>query len=320
MSGLAGWRRAAFGLVLALTGACAVAQGASCPPAPVMPGPEQIQAAQRSARDHGFLWRISKDGRTSYLYGTLHVGKLDWAFPGPLLRQALAGADALAVEVDLTDPAVAQAVAASAVPTNTLPAALQQRLQRQIAAACLGEATLAALHPLMQAITLTVLAARWEGLDAGYAQEIVLGLAARARPMPIISLETAQAQLALLLPEDATEQLHLLEQMLDQLEQGRVRPVMRRLAAVWAEGRIGELEDYAQWCDCADTPQDRAFLARLNDARNAPMAERIDALHRGGQRLLVAVGALHMTGEQGLPRLLAARGYRVERLRPPASR
>lgn len=319
MNTYAGWRRAALGLVLALTGACASAQGASCPPVPVMPGPEQIQAAQRGARDHGFLWRISKDGRTSYLYGTLHVGKLDWAFPGPLLRQALARADALAVEVDLTDPAVAQAMAATAAQKNALPAALQQRLQRQIAAACLGEATLAALHPLMQAITLTVLAARWEGLDAGYAQEIVLGLAARAKPMPIVSLETAQAQLALLLPDDATEQLHLLEQMLEQLEQGRVRPVMRRLAAVWAEGRIGELEDYAQWCDCADTPQDRAFFARLNDARNAPMAERIDALHREGRRLLVAVGALHMTGEQGLPRLLAARGYRVERLRPPAS-
>lgn len=319
MNSHAGWRRAALGLVLALGVAGAIAQGASCPPAPVMPAPEQIQAAQRSARDHGFLWRISKDGRTSYLYGTLHVGKLDWAFPGPLLRQALARADALAVEVDLTDPAVAQAVAATAAQANALPAALQLRLQRQIAAACLGEATLAALHPLMQAITLTVLAARWEGLDAGYAQEIVLGLAARAKPMPIIALETAQAQLALLLPDDATEQLHLLEQMLDQLEQGRVRPVMRRLAAVWAEGRIGELEDYAQWCDCADTPQDRAFLARLNDARNVPMAERIDALHRAGQRLLVAVGALHMTGAQGLPRLLAARGYRVERLRPPAS-
>ncbi len=312
------WRSVALGLLLALAGLRATAQATSCPPAPVIPGAQQIQAAQRSARDHGFLWRISKDGRTSHLYGTLHVGKLDWAFPGPLLREALAQADALAVEVDLTDPAVAQAMVASAAQRAALPNALQLRLRRQIAAACLDEATLAALHPLMQAITLTVLAARWEGLDAGYAQEIVLGLAARAKPMPIIALETAQAQLALLVPDDEAQQQRLLDQMLEQLEQGRVRPVMRRLAAVWAEGRIGELEDYAQWCDCADTAQDRAFLAQLNDARNLPMAERIDALHQDGRRLLVAVGALHMTGEQGLPRLLAARGYRVERLRPPA--
>ena len=63
------------------------------------PTPEQIQAAQRDARDRGFLWRISKDGRSSYLYGTLHVGKLDWAFPGPRLAEALRDTDALAVEI-----------------------------------------------------------------------------------------------------------------------------------------------------------------------------------------------------------------------------
>ena len=84
-----------------------------------------------------------------------------------------------------------------------------------------------------------------------------------------------------------------------------------------ADGRFGEIENYAQWCECADTAQDRAFLRRLNDERNAPMAERIEALHGEGKRVLVAVGALHMTGEQGLPRLMAARGFTVERLVPP---
>jgi len=49
-----------------------------------------------------------------------------------------------------------------------------------------------------------------------------------------------------------------------------------------------------------------------------PGAHRIiDAMHAQGKRVLVAVGALHMTGEQGLPRLMAARGYSVERLVPP---
>ncbi len=48
-----------------------------------------------------------------------------------------------------------------------------------------------------------------------------------------------------------------------------------------------------------------------------PMAARIDALHGDGKRVLVAVGALHMTGERGLPKLMAARGYTVERLVPP---
>ena len=54
--------------------------------------------------------------------------------------------------------------------------------------------------------------------------------------------------------------------------------------------------------------------AEYGDERNPAMAERIDALHREGQRLLVAVGALHMTGPKALPALLQARGFRVERV------
>jgi len=317
------WRRWALAL-LALAcwaGAAAAADAASapapaCPPTAQPPTPEQIQAAQRDARDRGFLWRITKEGRSSYLFGTLHLGKLPWIFAGPRLRAALAETDTLALEIDLTDPALLQNPPGAATAAMVLPAALRQRLSRQIAAACVPEAALQRLNPLMQAITLTVLAARWEGLDASFAQELVLANAARVQQRPIVSLETAQAQLAVLLPSDPAEAERALDQALEQLEQGRTRPLLRRLAEAWAEGRFSEIENYAQWCECADTPQDRAFLRRLNDERNAPMAERIDALHADGKRVLVAVGALHMTGEQGLPRLMAARGYTVQRLVP----
>jgi uncharacterized protein YbaP (TraB family) len=319
-------RRTARGcLVLWLTGTAGLATAqaatpaqAACPPTPAMPSAAQMQAAQRAAADHGFLWRLSKDGRSSYLYGTLHIGKLDWAFPGPRLRDALAQVDTLAVEVDLPDPSVAQAMgeATRAPGAAVLAEPLRERLRRQIAAACVPEGLMAPMHPMMQAITLTVLAGRWEGLDAGYAQEIVLGAQARASRLPIVSLETAQSQLELLMPKDDAQLQRLLTQTLEQLERGRVRPVLRRLAQVWEKSELDALEQYERWCECADSAEDRAFLAQLNDARNAPMAERIDRLHGEGKRLLVAVGALHMTGPQGLPRLLAGRGFQVERLTP----
>jgi uncharacterized protein YbaP (TraB family) len=295
---------------------------AACPPAPQAPSAAQAQAAQREARDHGFLWRITKGGHSSYLFGTLHVGRLAWAFPGPRLREALATADLLAVELDMTDPAVMQTMgAAVAAPSAALEPALRERLQRQVAAACLPEAALSRLHPVMQAITLTLLAGRWEDLDAGYAQEIVLGVQARAKQLPIVSLETAQSQLELLLPRDDAELRRVVAQTLEQLERDRVRPLLRRLAQVWERSELDALERYQEWCECADTDEDRAFLRRLNDSRNAPMVERIAGLHAEGKRLLVAVGALHMTGDNGLPRLLAARGFAVEQLTPhPRSR
>ena len=50
------------------------------------------------------------------------------------------------------------------------------------------------------------------------------------------------------------------------------------------------------------------------DERNPLMADKIDALHAGGQSVFTAVGSLHMIGPQGLPTLMAKRGYRVERV------
>jgi uncharacterized protein len=303
----------------ALGGAASAAPAVptACPPVPQAPTAEQIQAAQRDARDRGFLWRISKQGRSSYLFGTLHVGKLPWVFPGPRLREAIAGTDTLALEVDVTDPELLRNPPAAATAPLPLPDTMRARLAQQIAAACLSEQALQRFNPLMQAVTLTVLSGRWEGLDAGFAQEIVLANSARAQRRPIIALENAQSQMALLLPSDPDQARHLLDQALEQLERGRTRPLLRRMAEAWSDGRLSELEHYSQWCECADTAEDRAFLRRLNDERNAPMADRVDALHGEGKRVLVAVGALHMTGEQGLPRLMAARGYTVERLVPP---
>jgi uncharacterized protein YbaP (TraB family) len=90
--------------------------------------------------------------------------------------------------------------------------------------------------------------------------------------------------------------------------------VLRRLAEAWEQGDLAALEDYLAWCECGDSEADREFMRRLNDERNGPLADGIAALHERGQRIFAAVGALHMTGPQALPALLAARGFRVERV------
>ena len=124
-----------------------------------------------------------------------------------------------------------------------------------------------------------------------------------------------QDQLAALEP-DAAELPAIVDGTLRQLQRGQMKAPLRRLADAWSRGDLKALADYARWCGCADTPAERAWLKRVNDDRNGPLAARIAALHGAGQRLLVAVGALHMSGPQGLPRLLAQQGFTVEALLP----
>jgi uncharacterized protein len=306
-------RAGAVAALLALAlGRCAIA--ADCPPPPPAPSAAQWQAAQREARDVGLLWRLSKDGRDSWLFGTIHVGKLAWSAPGPTLRQALARSSVMALEIDPTDPQLADQLQQALRDAPAADPKLRARLQALAAAACLDADALQGQHPMLQLMMLTLLQARRDDLDAAFAQELMLAAAARAAGLRIVALESAQQQIAALLPPDPLQMQRLLDQSLAQLEHGRASAVLRRLAEAWAAGDLEALERYAEWCECADSDEQRAWLRRLNDDRNAHLAAGIDALHASGQQVFAAVGALHMTGPQALPALLQQLGYKVQRV------
>ena len=305
--------------LLAVVALALHAQAQDCPPTP-SPSPEAVARASEQARDRGFLWRIRKGGRTSWLYGTIHLGRLEWVFPGPQVSDALRASDVAAFELDFSDPALVQRLqdglgaAARDPAAPVLPDDLATRLRRQLQAACAPLELQQALPPEMLAATLTVMAARRDGLDAGYAIDPALAQLARREGKEVLSLETPEQQIGLLRSESAAELRESLDKMLADLERGRVRPLLRRVATAWEQGRAAELSNYRRWCECARTPQERQALKALLDDRNGPMAERIDALHTSGKTVFAAVGSLHMFGPAALPALLVARGYEVARV------
>jgi uncharacterized protein YbaP (TraB family) len=65
-----------------------------------------------------------------------------------------------------------------------------------------------------------------------------------------------------------------------------------------------------------DRPDDKRRMRRYLDDRNPSLADGIATLHKLGQRVFGAVGALHMIGPNGLPALMAARGFTVTRVVP----
>jgi uncharacterized protein YbaP (TraB family) len=312
---LLAWLLALVALVAAHAAAHA-AERAHCPPEPTALDAAHIASGMRDASDRGFLWRIRRDGRTSYLYGTIHAARAEWMFPGPRTAAALAASDTLALEVDLLDADVqARLVAALRERAATpLPAPLAARLERRLLAECV-DAAVRSLAPEFQVATLAVVAARRDGLDPAYAIDLVLALVARGLGKQTVSLETPEAQAAALRMPTAAATVEFVTSGLDELESGRARPLLVRLASAWNAGDLGELERYESWCGCLDAAAERDAMKRLLDERNPVLAAGIAALHDGGGAVFAAVGSLHMVGANGVPALLARRGFAVEPVR-----
>lgn len=289
----------------------------ACPPAAQPLNDTLFQAAAAQAKDRGLLWRVSKGGHSSYLYGTLHVGRAEWMAPGPLLRDALQATDTLALELDPLNPDVQREMATglAQIKLRPLTSALRARLVRQLQAQCLPTQDVDKAPAEMQLITLSAVVGRRDGLDPTYGSEVLLSVVARSIARPVVSLETVQQQMHALLARNAAEANTVVREGLDDLETDRLRQMLLRTVEVWDTADFDALSRYNEWCQCANTPSEKEQMRRLLDDRNPGLAQRVDALHASGKKLLVAVGSLHMAGPQGLPALLATRGYLVERLR-----
>ncbi len=285
------------------------------PPAPTL-SPAQLAQARHGATNRGLLWRIDHGGRTSWLYGTLHVARAEWAVPGPDVLRALQASDVLALELNPLDAESLKPLTEAGDPARTrqvLTPARRARLAEALARACLPPDALASLRPAMRAATLIALSGRAQGLYPEFGIDMVLAVLARQAKKPVRALETAALQLALLAGRNAEEEAVLFDSFMDTLQAPHGGAVLGRLARAWADGDEATLANYPSWCECLDTAADRALMQDML-ARNGPMADKIATLHHSGQRVLAAVGALHLVGPDALPELLRARGFTVQRV------
>jgi uncharacterized protein YbaP (TraB family) len=278
------------------------------------PTDEMIQAGMENASDRGFLWRITKDGRSSFLYGTIHVGKMEWVFPGPLVKQALRATDTVALELDDTDASIQERMAKGmeSLRKTVLPAMLADRIRHQADLECVSYASIAKLSPELQIEVLTMMVGRRDGLDAAYAIDAALAEIGHGSKKNVVSLETPELQLSMLQMQTPQETVAFVQDGLNEMETGRTRSLLQRIARIWAGSDYAEMSHFFEWCDCLNTEIEREVMKRALDNRNPALADSIDTLHASGKRVFAAVGSLHMFGPVGLPALMKKLGYRVE--------
>ena len=302
----------------------------------LLPGSERIAVAVEAARTpngEGKLWRVTApNGAVSHLFATMHVADPAVVALSPEARAAFEGADAVVIEtVDVLDPAGAGAALAS---RPDLVAFTDGRSLRDLVAdrdepvleAALRTRGMAldavqSLKPWMIAAALAVPPCAAGGepfLDAA------LALEAREAGRSVRGLETAVEQMEALaaLPMDLhvaalVDSARLADRMDDVFatmgalyREGHLSAIWPTLSAV-SERLMGE-EGSALGADADGEAAMLEFERRVITERNHRMAERAaPLLEKGGA--FVAVGALHLPGEEGVIALLRERGFAAER-------
>ncbi|MFO7608877.1 MAG: TraB/GumN family protein [Candidatus Krumholzibacteriia bacterium] len=278
-------------------------------------------ALPASAGEPLYLWKVEGERATVHLTGSIHVGRPDFFPLAPALEEAFAAADALAVEVDVEDPANQQAAAMIMMQKALLPGdeTLQTRLgedlwRRLEAYAAERGAPLAMygkFKPGIVAMVLMMEEYQRQGFDPNLGIDKHFLDAARAAGKPIRQLETIEAQFELFLQVDDQLDDVLMAEMLDQM--GDIGPMTERMIALWKAGDADGMERFMAE-QTGDTPEMVAFYRGLLDDRNLAMADSVDAWLRGDADVFVVVGAGHFGGDVGLDRLLADKGWDVEQV------
>jgi len=260
------------------------------------------------------LWHVTGDGGAeAYLFGTAHSLPAGTRWRTREMEAAFAACDTLVVEVSaLTAPQEMRAIFSRLATTPGQPPLAERvspeerpLIARVMAAKGLRDADYAEMETWAVALALSRLAE--EGSGANGVDLALLKDAGRKR---VVELEGAERQLALFDALPQAEQADLLEAVARELDHGASAGEQDHRLRAWITGDLAGLEEETRHGLLADPELREALLVR----RNADWAERLDQLLRGGGSAFVAVGAAHLVGPDGLPELLAARGYTVRRV------
>lgn len=281
----------------------------------------EVASALPTRTQHGTLYRIRHHGNTAYLFGTIHVGKEDFFPLNAKAAQAFSRAGKLAVELDVRDSAAVQ----NAVIRHGLYAG-GDTIDRHLSGECLRQLRrvlrktdlpfwrIARMKPWLVANVLVNMMLEREGYLRSQGTESFLLAQAQAQSKSVLQLESADYQLSLYDGMTADQQERYLLENLQEIENGNALKNSRAMIEAWANGDSGAFEDYLRQSRADQTLASAFILRVLLGERNPEMASKVESLLRDEENSFVGVGFLHLVGEAGLPTLLRARGYAVEKI------
>ena len=278
--------------------------GAECRPVAA----EKLDAGKRQDFRRGLLWKIETPGSTaSYLFGTYHTSDPRITILPCPVQEAFDRSASYTMEVIANGAGiVSMAEAMYFSDGRTLKAVLGEPLYQETVRAARHTTMAGGIDNMKPWAVMMALSAPRE--THGLILDMALQLAATRRGKPTYGLETMQEQIAVFNSMSLDDQIVLLRDTVQNYQ--LAQSAMEDLTQAYLKRDLGALLALSEKFKPQDARVYDAMMARLLTQRNVNMAERMQVRLKEGNAF-IAVGALHLPGDQGLLRLLSRAGYRV---------
>ncbi|WP_068076677.1 TraB/GumN family protein [Novosphingobium lentum] len=261
------------------------------------------------------LWEITDaTGPRAWLMGTVHALPDKTVWLRPEIAKGLGAADRLVLEIgEPLDQHVAGIALARLAYTPGMPPP-SERIDPAHKAELLdvyrrlgvSDDNFTNEENWAVALQLAAIAGEKDGQEPGNGVEPALRKLAGKKP--VVGMETIDSQFGIFDALPPRQQQVLLEQVA--VEAASKDDEDRDMLKLWLKGDEDGIARESQRGFLADPGLHAALLS----GRNHDWARQIDAMLRSGARPFVAVGAAHVAGNDGLPALLAERGWTVRRI------
>lgn len=262
---------------------------------------------------HGLLWEISKPGTDpSYLFGTIHSEDPEVLQLAPPVRQAFEQSDSVVLEIMMDmDAMIFSSTAMLLMDGRTLSDLVGKSLFNKTAKAIqsrgIPEAVLERMKPWAAATTLSIPPPR-----TGMMLDLHLYQQAQEAGKQLHGLETIEEQLAVFDSMPESDQIRMLRDAVGNLDE--IDRMNEELLVLYKRRDLAGMMALSEhYMKAGDPGVSRDLERRLIVDRNRLMAERMQPYLQAGNAF-VAVGSLHLPGDQGLLNLLDRRGYTLKML------
>ncbi len=285
---------------------------------PTIEKQEEVSVVEKKDDYSPAIWKIEHAGKTSYLFGSIHVGE-DSMYPLPKkIMDAFEASEVLVVEADINK--IDQMKMATMIQQlaldleNPLPTVLSEKTKVEYDEFCEVKANICSMvrvfEPWMAAMTIEAMGV----MESGYSEELGIDkyFLKSAEDKMVVELESIEGQ------------LNMLDQMPKELQDFMVLGAVSKeegdtelLMESWRTGKLEEFMEVAEEkskllgvSDDVAAQFNEIFLFK----RNRVMANGIAELIKEGKSVFAVVGAAHYAGENSVNQYLEEKGYKVERL------